>query len=588
MLTDSQLSRLLEGIQRPARYIGGETNSVRKDWDAVECRMALAFPDIYEIGMSHLGLQVLYGVANAREDCLAERVFMPWFDMAARLEETGTPLFSLEGRRGLGEFDILGFSLQYELCYATTLRMLKMAGIPRGRDEREGGAWPLVIAGGPCVFNPEPLAEFIDVFIIGDGEDALPQLVETWKKNSGGARTELLRAIAAGVDGAYVPALYSVGDGAPQPADPAAPQIVTPACVQDLDSAFFPTAPVVAHVEAVHDRISLELMRGCARGCRFCQAGMTRRPVRTRSVAKLVELAEESYRNTGFKEISLVSLSTGDYPHLKELAAKLAHRFTPLRVSLAYPSLRADKALEIIPESAGEVRKSALTVAVEAGTDRLRKVIRKGITEEGLLAGAKSAFDAGWSRIKLYFMVGLPTETLDDVAAIAELVEKVILVGREAGLQPHVNVSVAPLIPKPGTPFQWEPMVSWEYLEKAKSLLRDKFHRRPVKLAFHRIDRSIVEAALARGGPEAAEVVASAADAGARLDAWDEGFDFEIWRRAFENSGIDIESYACRRLAMDGPLAWDHISPGVPAELLAREHQRAIEDAGAAEGPLPA
>lgn len=583
MLTDSQLSRLLEGIQRPARYIGGEINSVRKDWDAVECRMALAFPDIYEIGMSHLGLQVLYGIANMREDALAERVFMPWFDMEARLGETDTPLFSLEGRRGLREFDILGFSLQYEMCYATTLRMLDMAGIPRRRCEREGGDWPLVIAGGPCAFNPEPLAEFIDVFIVGDGEDALPQLIETWKGHRGGQRTELLRSIAAGVDGAYVPALYSAGDATPKSTDAAAPECVAPACVRDLDSAFFPTAPVVAHVEAVHDRISLELMRGCVRGCRFCQAGMTRRPLRTRSVAKLIELAEESYRNTGHNEISLVSLSTGDYPHLKELAAKLAHRFTPLRVSLAYPSLRADRALEIIPESAGEVRKSALTVAVEAGTDRLRKVVKKGITEEGLLAGTKFAFDEGWNRIKLYFMVGLPSETLDDVAAIAELVEKVIRVGREVGRQPHVNVSVAPFIPKPSTPFQWEPMASRAYLEKAKSLLEDKFRRRPVKLAFHRIDRSIVEAALARGGREAAEAVSSAADAGARLDAWDEGFDFEIWRRAFESGGIDIERYACRRLAMDGPLAWDHISPGVPGEFLARERQRAFEGIPAGE-----
>ena len=571
MLTDSQLSRLLTGVRRPARYIGGEVNSVRKDWGSVECRIALAFPDIYEIGMSHLGLDILYGLVNAREDALAERVFMPWFDMEERLVESGTPLFSLETRRGLGEFDIIGFSLQYELSYPTVLRMLDMAGVPRRRSERAGGDWPLVVAGGPCVFNPLVLEEFIDVFVVGDGEEALGELIDVWKEKNDSGRDELLRALARRVPGAYVPALHEgTGDGD-------ASGTVEPACVGDLDGAFYPTAPVLAHVEAVHDRISLEIMRGCGRGCRFCQAGMTRRPVRLRSAGKLVELAEQSYRNTGYSEISLVSLATGDYPRLEELAARLAHIFTPLRVSLAYPSLRADRALEIIPKSAGEVRKTTITIAVEAGTDRLRKVIKKEITEEGLLRGTESAFEAGWNRVKLYFMVGLPTETIEDVAATADLVEKVIEVGRRSGRQPRVSVSVAPFIPKPATPFQWEPMAPRAYLEEARALLAAKFRRRPVKMAFHRIDRSIVEAALARAGRQGAQALAAAANMGARLDAWDEGFDFSVWRRAFDAAGIDLEEYACRRLPPEEPLPWAHVSGGMPLEFLRREHRRALE-----------
>ena len=577
MLSDGELTRLLRDIQKPARYIGREVNAVEKDFDAVRFRIALAFPDIYEIGMSHLGLQILYGLVNSRADALAERVFMPWFDMAERLETDGVELFSLESRRPIAEFDVVGFSLQYEVSYPTVLRMLDLAGIPRRRDDRRGGDWPLVVAGGPCAFNGEPLAEFVDLFFVGDGEDALGEFVDLWQAHHAEGPAAVVQAAARTIGGVYAPELYEVTGAVCRPTLPGVPEVVRPACVSDLDAAFFPTKPIVPLVEAVHDRIGLEVMRGCSRGCRFCQAGMTRRPVRVRSVERLLAIAEESYRNTGHDEISLLSLATGDYPHLARLARMLSHRFTPLRVGLAYPSLRADKALEIIPQSAGAVRKGAITIAVEAGTERLRGVINKGITEEGLLKGMEVAFKAGWKRVKLYFMAGLPTETTEDIRAIAVLVEKCIGVGRAIGISPNVNVSIAPFIPKPGTPFQWEPMRERAYLEGARSLLREGFSGMPVKMSFHNLDRSIVEAALARGGRELAGVLERAADMGVALDAWDEAFDFDRWRRAFDEEGLGIESYACRRLPGEAVLAWGHVSSGVDIAFLKREHERALK-----------
>jgi radical SAM family uncharacterized protein len=575
MLDEDTLSQVLSGVERPGRYIGGEVNCVRKDFDSARFRLALAFPDIYDIAMSHLGLQILYAIVNSRNDALAERVFMPWPDMERAMAEAGAPLFSLENHRSVKDFDAVGFSLQYEVCFPTVLRMLDLAGIPRRRDERRRGRYPLVIAGGPCTADPEPLAEFIDLFFVGDAEESLPAFIDAWMEASGKGPKAVVEAAVRKVPGIYAPEMYEVRNGAAEPVSAGVPQVVWPAVVRDFDGAPYPTAPVIPFVEAVHERIALEIMRGCSRGCRFCQAGMTKRPVRSRSVGKLLELADAAYRHTGFDEISLLSLATGDYPHLTDLCRRLNHRFSPEAVSLSFPSLRADEALAEIPGIMAEVRKGAITVAAEAGSERLRAVINKGITEKGILDGLGGAFRAGWNRVKLYFMAGLPTETAEDVEAIAELIEKILSVGEGIRRYPQVNCSVAPFVPKAGTPFQWEPMASREYLEEARNALFQRLPRGPVKLSFHNLDRSFIEGALARGGREIGPVLEKAADLGCSLDAWDECFDYAKWREAFASEGLDVEEYACRRLVPEAHTAWGHISPGVSSEFLLQELKKA-------------
>ena len=576
MPDDTALERLLEKVERPGRYIGGEVNSATKPFHSVPFRMALAFPDVYEIGMSHLGFQILYALVNARADALAERAFMPWMDMEAVMSQARVPLWTLESRRPLCDFDVVGMSLQYELSFPTVLRMLDLGAIPRRRDDRRRGRFPLVIAGGPCAFNPEPLADFVDLFFVGDGEETLPAFIDVWQRHSARGPAAVVLEAARAIEGVYAPELYRCENGSLVPSAAAVPETVRPAIVRDLDGAFYPTSPVIPFVEAVHERISLEIMRGCSRACRFCQAGMTRRPVRLRSVARLLELARESYANTGFDEINLLSLAAGDYPYLADLCRRLNRHFAPLAVSLAFPSLRADQALADIPGVMAEVRKGALTVAVEAASDRLRAVINKAITQQGILDGLSSAFETGWNRVKLYFMVGLPTETLEDVGAIAQLVETILDVGRRFRRSPQVTCSVTPFIPKPGTPFQWEPMAAREYLQAARSILLDTLRQPPVKVSFHDIDRSFVEGALARGGRELASVLAGACDLGCRLDAWDEAFDYARWLAAFTCENIDLEKYACRRLEVTIPLPWGHISPGVSRDFLERERERAL------------
>lgn len=572
MPAQDTLETILPGVERPARYTGGEVNSIVKPFDSVMFHMALAFPDTYEIAMSHLGLQILYGLVNAREDSLAERVFMPWIDMDEAMRREGIPLFALESKRPASEFDVIGFSLQYEACYPTVLRMLDLAGIPRRRRDREAGKYPLVIAGGPCAFNPEPLADFFDLVFVGDAEESLPAFIDVWKAHRGEGG-KAVAAAAARLEGIYAPGTAAAADA------PDEKPVVKPGLVRDFENAYFPGAPIIPSVEAVHERIVLEVMRGCSRGCRFCQAGMTRRPVRVRSVAGLLKIAEEQYRSTGYDDIGLVSLATGDYPHLRDLVRRLTHRFEPLGVGLAFPSLRADTALEVIPDAMAKVRKGSITIAPEAGSDRLRSVINKGITEEGILSGVRRAFEAGWRRVKLYFMVGLPTETMEDVAAIADLVDRILAIGKSLKAGAGVNCSIAPFVPKPDTPFQWEPMAARDYFEEARKLLFSRLRGGPVKVSFHNIDRSIVEGALARGGRELAPVMESAADLGCFLDAWDEAFDYAKWVEAFASAGLDIEEYAARKLQAGSKLPWSHISSGVSTEFFLRERERAFKEA---------
>ena len=450
----SQIERwVLPHVTAPAQYVGGELNAIVKNHDDVDVTVCLAFPDTYEIGMSHVGLQILYGTLNARPDVAAERVFAPWVDMADLLAERGLPLYSLETFTPLAEFDVIGFSLQYEMCYTNVLAMLELAGLPVRSADRDLGH-PLIVAGGPCAFNPEPMADFVDVFAPGDGESVIHRLVDAFReaKPSAGTREALCRELVRRVDGLYAPALYERGYPR-RPRYPEAPEVVGASVEQDLNACYYSTEPIVPFRETVHDRITLEIMRGCARGCRYCQAGMTRRPVRLRSVERLEQIAAKSYDATGHSEISLASLSSSDYPHLGTRATRLSKTFDPRGVGLALPSLRVDDQLSALPALVSSVRKSGLTLAPEEATERLRRVINKDISNEHLFDGLAEAFRRGWRRVKLYFMIGLPTETDEDILAIVGLVERASRLRREvAGGPAHVSVHVAPFVPKPHTP----------------------------------------------------------------------------------------------------------------------------------------
>ncbi|HUU43479.1 MAG TPA: TIGR03960 family B12-binding radical SAM protein [Planctomycetota bacterium] len=579
-----RIERILPLVRNPAAYVGGEWNTCRKTLTPGRVRVALVFPDTYTVGMSHLGLQILYHVLNERDDVACERAFMPLPDMEERMRAEGIPLYSLETFTPLADFDVIAFSLQYEMTYTNVLAVLDLAGVPLRSADRSTDD-PLVVAGGPGALNPEPLADFIDLFVVGDGEETAPLLVDAFKRvRSAPTRTDRLKALAAACVSFYVPTLYDV-DYAPddtlsklQAACDGVPCPVRAAVVADLDSAPFPTRPVVPNTEVVHDRIALEIMRGCMHRCRFCQAGAARRPVRFRSVDRLVELAEASYAATGCDEISLTSLSSNDYPHLERLLAKLDVRFRPRGVSLSVPSLRVNEALLHLPELIARVRKSGLTFAPEAATPELAAIIRKSISLDDLTAAVREAYAAGWDLVKLYFMVGLPGERPADVDAIPEITRHVSRVRREVGQPPaRVNVTVASFIPKPHTPFQWEPMASREYLEGVRGRLRQALRGGRVQLKFHDVRRSFLEAVFSRGDRRLGRVIESAWRLGARLDAWDEHFRMDLWEEAFRTCGIDPEFYATRRRADDELLPWSHIDVGHDAQALAAERDRARE-----------
>lgn len=584
---DRKIEEMIEQVQKPARYIGGEMNTAVKAWEDAEVHFAFCFPDTYEVAMSHLGMKILYAIINAQPWALCERVCMPWIDMKELMEQNGVPLFSLESRTPLNQFDLVGFTLQYEMSYTNILTMLKLGGVPLHTAER-GMNDPIVCVGGPCAFNPEPLADFVDAVMIGDGEEQIvefTQAVRKWKK-SGKPRVECLKALAK-IEGVYVPSFYDVTyheDGTIasfMPNCPEAPAIVRKRILLDMDKAFYPTEIPVPYTEIVHDRIMLEIMRGCTRGCRFCEAGMLYRPVRERSVPHLMELARALEKSTGYEEISLSSLSSGDYSCLPELVHDLMTEFKEKRVSVSLPSLRIDSVLKDSLEETQQVKKSSLTFAPEAGTQRLRDVINKGVTEEDLVGKVTDAFEGGWSSVKLYFMIGLPTETLEDLDGIGHLAQvvnqayfKVPKEKRARGLR--VTCSASSFVPKPFTPFQWEPQNTQQQIKDKQAYLRDVLRRiKGVNFNWHEPEVSYLEACFSRGDRRIGRVLERAVEKGCLLDGWSEQFKFDKWMEAFADCGLDPEWYAYRRRGKDEILPWDFIDAGVTKSFLWREKERA-------------
>ncbi len=582
-----KLEALLDTVLKPARYTGGEMNAVRKPFEDADVTFAFCFPDSYEVGMSHLGIKILYHIINRQPWALCERAFMPWPDMADAMRREELPLFSLESHRPLRDFDVVGFTLQYEMSYTNILEMLDLSDIPLFSRDRSDG--PIVMAGGPCAFNPEPLAPFIDVFQIGDGEEMMIEAISCVRecKKAGMSRLETLRALAK-IEGIYVPAFYRESyhdDGTLAsfaPIDPAAPARVRKRIVRDLDTAAYPDAFVVPYAEAVFDRITLEIMRGCTRGCRFCQAGMLYRPVRERSLETLLRQAEQLENATGYEEISLSSLSSGDYSRLTDLVCALTKRYAEKKVSVSLPSMRLDSIVKPSLEEAQKIRKSGLTLAAEAGTQRLRDVINKGVTEDDLIRAVTDAFDSGWSTVKLYFMIGLPTETDEDLQGIGRLAQDVISAyfsiprdRRARGLR--VTCSASTFVPKPFTPFQWQGQDPLPLIREKQARLGEILHRvKGVNFNWHEPELSMLEACFARGDRRMGDVLYAAWKNGCRMDGWSEFLNYEGWMKAFKDCGVDPAFYANRSRGENELLPWDFIDAGVTRAYLWREWQRAL------------
>ena len=578
---------ILLKISQPARYIGGEVNMVKKDPSKVAVRFAMCFPDVYEIGMSHLGIQILYDMFNRRDDVYCERVYSPWMDLDPIMREQKIPLFAVESQDPIKKFDFLGITIQYEMCYTNILQVLELSQIPLHAEDRTEED-PIVIGGGPCTYNPEPIAPFFDLFYMGEGEVVYYDLIDRYKeiKARGGSRQEFLE-MAAQIPGIYVPAFYDVSykaDGTIEamiPNNPHAPQTVSKQLVMDMSDTWYPEKPVVPYLRATQDRVVLEIMRGCIRGCRFCQAGMVYRPVRERSLEELKRLARTMLKSTGHEEISLSSLSSSDYTKLEGIVNFLIDEFDGKGVNVSLPSLRIDAFSLDVMSKVQDVKKSSLTFAPEAGSQRLRNVINKGLTEENILNGSAEAFKGGWNRVKLYFMLGLPTETVEDMQGIAELSEKVAEVyydtvpkeQRHGKVQ--VTASTSFFVPKPFTPFQWAPMCTKEqFLERASIVnhrMKEMLNKKSLRYNWHEADVTVLEGVLARGDRRVAVVIEEAYRQGAIYDSWSEYFNNDIWMKAFETCGVDIDFYTTRERSLDEVFPWDFIDAGVTKDFLKRE-----------------
>ncbi|MEK7710722.1 MAG: TIGR03960 family B12-binding radical SAM protein [Planctomycetota bacterium] len=617
-LSETVRNELLPYVSQPGQYIGREVNQLVRDgdWERADVRVAIAFPDAYTIGMSHLGCQIIYWLVNHTPGCCAERVFCPWLDAEARMRQRRIPLFTWDTRQPVSSADILAISLQYEMAFSSVLQVLDLAGIPLRAADRDD-SHPLVIAGGPQADNPEPVAAFLDLVVLGDGEASMAAILDAYKEMKAGGvpRRDMILHLARRFPWIYAPSLYDVrhnADGTVRsvtPTDPLIPRTIERCQTVNFNEAPFPLRPIVPYVEVVHDRFAIEIMRGCPQRCRFCHAGYTKRPLRLRSVDKILEMAEQMYWATGQEELGLLSLSTADYPDLRELAERVNERFNPRNVNISVPSLRVDKMLQNIPWLVNSVRKSGLTMAVEAANDDMRAAIRKHVTDGDLLDGVKAAYNAGWRGIKLYFMCGFPGERPDDIDGIVHLARKVSDARRELGKAPaQVNASVGWLVPKPYTPFQWAAQPRAEYFHDARrrmaSLLygeprtsvrathqsRDRKGagkpRGPIKLKTHNVERSILEGVFARGDRRLANAVEHAYRSGARFDGWDECFKSHLWNDAFHATGVDPAFYAHRERPVTEVFPWTHLHGGPDQDYLARQYDDVFAQIGAMR-PMP-
>ena len=589
MIDINALEKILPRVEKPARYIGDELNSIKKEVTSDMVRFGFGFPDIYEIAMSHLGMHILYNLLNEKEYIYCERVFAPWTDMEEEMRKNNIPLYGLESKDSISEFDFIGFTLQYEMSYTNILNMLDLGNIPiLACDRKEED--PIIVAGGPCAYNPEPIADIIDFFILGEGEEVNIEFIDLYKeyKKEGRTRREFLEAVSE-IQGIYVPSLYDVSyneDGTIKeffPLDDKYPKVIKKRIVTDLDTAYFPEKIVVPFIEAVHDRVMLEIFRGCTRGCRFCQAGMIYRPVRERSIETLFDLAKKLIEVTGYEEISLSSLSTSDYSQIEKLVIKLMQEFKDQNIGLSLPSLRIDNfSIEVI-EEIQKVRKTGLTFAPEAGTQRLRDVINKGITEDNIILSLREAFSRGWSSVKLYFMLGLPTETYEDIEGIKDLAYKVkdeFFNRDKEDIEGNLKItaSTSCFVPKAFTPFQWHAQDSVEEFDKKIRFLKSLITDNKIKYNHHDSTVSFLEAIVARGDRRVCKGIIRAWEKGCKFDGWSEMFDYEKWMEAFEETGVDTHFYANRDRSYDEVLPWDFIDIGVTKEYLINENEKSKQE----------